>query len=190
MPNNSKLANLYSKIKDIYIELPDYSYFHSPSSIDRKDSRFVGRKELASRLRNILCNSQTKSGAYLVTGYRGVGKTSLVNRVLKEISEVPSIFSIVKPHLRGIAYITVLYYLINSVLVKFFEFEFVRSTCQVLLALSLFLLLKQIFFQEDLFKNWTRKLRSFLSNLIDDWATIYLPNVLETVCSLRASIDD
>ncbi len=72
-------------IKDIYIELPFYKYLHGPVEIsDREDEiRFLGRKRIRDRLLNILKNGKT-SGAYLVTGYRGMGKTSYVNRVLKD----------------------------------------------------------------------------------------------------------
>jgi|GEM_PF-6699196 len=75
----------YSYPKDIYIELPKYEYFHSPSSVDKVDPRFRGRNGIEYKLKNILNSTKTKSGAYLVTGYRGVGKTSLVNKVLNNL---------------------------------------------------------------------------------------------------------
>jgi hypothetical protein len=84
--NNSDYSKYYSKIKDIYIELPDYEFFHSPSAVDKVDKRFLGRKEIQNKLKNILEVTKVKSGAYLITGYRGVGKTSLVNKVLSELT--------------------------------------------------------------------------------------------------------
>ncbi|HHG85706.1 MAG TPA: ATP-binding protein, partial [Bacteroidetes bacterium] len=80
---NSKSA----KIKNIYIELPGYEYFHSPSGVSRKDKRLIGRKAVKERLQTILKNSKTKAGAYLVTGYRGMGKTSLVRDIIAGIKE-------------------------------------------------------------------------------------------------------
>lgn len=74
-----------SRIKNIYIELPGYEYFHSPSGVSRPDDRFFGRKEIQERLKTIIRNSKTKAGAYLVTGYRGMGKTSLVRRVISQL---------------------------------------------------------------------------------------------------------
>lgn len=91
----SDFNKLSSKIRDLYIGLHGYSFFHSPSNPKQKDKRFIGRKEITSRLKAILTHAETKSGAYLITGYRGMGKTSLVNNVLGEISgrfrKVPSL---------------------------------------------------------------------------------------------------
>ncbi|MEZ4825428.1 MAG: ATP-binding protein [Bacteroidia bacterium] len=74
--------------KEVYLQLEDYQFFHSPYAMDegKNDIRFIGRQKLSSHLRMILENSQTKSGAYLVTGFRGMGKTSLVRKVIKEIN--------------------------------------------------------------------------------------------------------
>ena len=72
----------YSFLKEVYVELHDYKFFHSPSIIGKIDNRFRGRKQIENKLYNILKSSEVKSGAYLITGYRGVGKTSLVNKVL------------------------------------------------------------------------------------------------------------
>lgn len=59
--------------------------------MDRPDHRFVGRKKLIEKLRGLLNDSETKSGAYLITGYRGAGKTSLVNKVLAEVADFPPV---------------------------------------------------------------------------------------------------
>ncbi|MBF0605923.1 MAG: ATP-binding protein [Candidatus Magnetobacterium sp. LHC-1] len=80
-----KLSNYSSKIKRIYLELHGYSFFHGHSEVDNIDSRFIGRKRLIERLRNVLTNDKSKSGAYLVTGFRGMGKTSLVSKVINEL---------------------------------------------------------------------------------------------------------
>ncbi len=79
-------AERSARIKRLFIELHGYAYFHNPSEIGNVDSRFIGRDEICERLRTLLTKHQTKSGSYLVTGYRGVGKSSLVARVLSEIS--------------------------------------------------------------------------------------------------------
>ncbi|MPR37448.1 ATP-binding protein [Salmonirosea aquatica] len=73
-----------SYIKDIFIEVPNYKYNHKPFSSDasRNESHiFIGREKLKSNFLHILKNG-SKNGAYLVTGYRGMGKTSLVNNVV------------------------------------------------------------------------------------------------------------
>lgn len=76
----------YSKkafVKNVYIELPFYRYNHGPIELGDKsdEERFIGRAKETKQLLNIL-NHSDKSGAYLVTGYRGMGKTSFVNRTL------------------------------------------------------------------------------------------------------------
>lgn len=76
-----------ARIKNIYIELPDYEFFHSPSGISRRDKRLIGRKKVKNKLLTILQNSKTKAGAYLVTGYRGMGKTSLVREIIAGLKD-------------------------------------------------------------------------------------------------------
>ncbi len=86
MKEKNAFADFHSKVKKVLIELPGYSYFHSPSEIGKLDERFIGRKNIINRLVTILSNQEDKSGAYLVTGYRGMGKTSMVNQALTKIS--------------------------------------------------------------------------------------------------------
>lgn len=86
MDNRQKLKNKYSaKVKDIFIELFGYTYFHDPSKIDHVDRRLIGRDKIKRKIRSILTDTESKSGAYLVTGFRGMGKTSLVNSFLNGI---------------------------------------------------------------------------------------------------------
>jgi archaellum component FlaC len=69
-------------IKDIYLELPDYKHIHS-SLHGNSDEVFVGRDENSKKIEDTLNSSEHNgNGAYLVTGYRGMGKTSLVNSVI------------------------------------------------------------------------------------------------------------
>ncbi len=82
------LSEYSSKIKRIYLELHGYSFFHGPSEIENVDKRFIGRARLIEKLKNLLTNDETKSGAYLITGYKGMGKSSLVSKVLSEITGV------------------------------------------------------------------------------------------------------
>jgi hypothetical protein len=73
-------------IKTVCILLPDYTYRHTTDINDQ--SNFVGRDDAKSKLKGYLFNKSNK-GSYLITGYRGMGKTSLVNGVLnpKELKE-------------------------------------------------------------------------------------------------------
>jgi hypothetical protein len=84
--NENKQAKFSSKIPRINIEIPNYEYFHSPSQIENNDARFIGREQIIKRLKNILTNNSSKKGSYLITGYRGMGKSSYVNKVLNQIT--------------------------------------------------------------------------------------------------------
>ncbi|MCX6249434.1 MAG: P-loop NTPase fold protein [Bacteroidetes bacterium] len=78
-------ADYSSRIKKIVIQLHDYQYYHGPFKEFHGDSRFIGRKKILEKLKSLLTNSEFTSGVYLLTGYRGSGKTSLVNKVISEI---------------------------------------------------------------------------------------------------------
>ena len=68
------------RVKNIYIELPEYKFYaeDNPIYIGREQAK----KDLIKRLKP---NGEEYKGAYLVSGYRGMGKTTLVKRVIKEL---------------------------------------------------------------------------------------------------------
>lgn len=85
MPDNYAYRGF---IKDIYLELPDYKYHHSPldgegDSNEIDDEIFIGRQKIKDKFLNILLEGKN-NGAYLVTGYRGMGKTSFVQKTIQE----------------------------------------------------------------------------------------------------------
>ena len=70
--------------KLIAIPLYGFHYLHSPYDENIKDSLrlFTGRDALINRLVSLIeCNERVR-GSYLIAGYRGAGKTSIVNRVI------------------------------------------------------------------------------------------------------------
>ncbi|MEM8932307.1 MAG: tetratricopeptide repeat protein, partial [Acidobacteriota bacterium] len=85
MSRITPLAAYSARIKELYIELDHYAFFHGPSEVDRIDRRFTGRREVLDRLKSLLTDHESPAGAYLVTGFRGAGKSSLVARALSEI---------------------------------------------------------------------------------------------------------
>ncbi len=66
------------------IPLPGFGFHHEPYRRSVSHAHFVGRDELGARFLAILRHSHNFSGSYLVSGYRGVGKTSFVQKVLEE----------------------------------------------------------------------------------------------------------
>ncbi|MCE7990963.1 MAG: ATP-binding protein [Roseivirga sp.] len=89
---DKKYEHYFAKIKDIYLELPDFSFFHSPSGRFRDNPKMVGRRRIRKKLYGLLTNSETKTGSYIITGFRGVGKTSLVNQVINQLQPRTVIF--------------------------------------------------------------------------------------------------
>jgi len=80
---NKKTDILDSRIKKVLIELPHYTFSHSSTE---KSQHFVGRVQVLRKLRKLIESTIDKTGVYLVTGNRGVGKTSLVSQVISQTS--------------------------------------------------------------------------------------------------------
>lgn len=73
-----------AKKPTFYLELHNFSF--QRNDYQKQSRGFIGRKVVRARLRSILNHSEQRSGTYLITGSRGVGKTSLVNKVLNELA--------------------------------------------------------------------------------------------------------
>ena len=101
------LPSLTSRLKNIFIELHNYKFFHSPEGVKKTYSRYVGRVRLREKLKTILMNSETRSGAYLVTGFRGMGKTSLVRKAISEIKG--NHYYAISRHVRLFLFLVVVY---------------------------------------------------------------------------------
>jgi hypothetical protein len=77
---------LNSRNESVILELPNYSYCHSSQTQTENHSSFLGRHSLLKKLIDLLSSSTNKTGVYLVTGNRGVGKSRLVEKVIEETS--------------------------------------------------------------------------------------------------------
>lgn len=75
-----------SFIKNICLQLRSkYRFDNSPHKGYGRDSLFIGRKENIAKFEKFLINNaEEKQGVFLVTGYRGMGKTSFVNHVVEK----------------------------------------------------------------------------------------------------------
>jgi serine/threonine protein kinase len=65
--------------------LPNFRFTHEPIG-SSGESRFVGRDAELQRLAERILFSD--GGSFLIAGYRGVGKTSFVNRVIRRVREL------------------------------------------------------------------------------------------------------
>ncbi len=83
MPNEEKDK---FKFKTWLIPLPDFHFVHQTynQSSDYRD--FFGREKDVQDFVEVLKNTKNTSGSYLVTGYRGAGKTSFVKKVIDILS--------------------------------------------------------------------------------------------------------
>lgn len=76
-----------SNIKHILIPLPNFRHYHQTESETIKDDEgFIGRRAIISMLKSWLINKDTLTGAYLITGFRGMGKSSTVGKALNELT--------------------------------------------------------------------------------------------------------
>jgi len=74
-----------AKLKRVFIELHNYSFSHGTSEDFNSNDNFIGRERELEKFKSTLTDSSKKSGIYLVTGYRGMGKTSFVKKVLSDL---------------------------------------------------------------------------------------------------------
>ena len=84
-----------SKMHEVIIPLMGFNGFHHASSTDSKEEfeDFIGRESIIDKLKGWLYDARednrrhkTKySGAYLITGFRGMGKSSFVHKAIHEI---------------------------------------------------------------------------------------------------------
>lgn len=75
-----------SKVKRVNIPIPEFKYFHKASSEEEVDPKFIGREQISDKLYSWLKDDPT-GGSYLVTGFRGMGKSSFVGRVLNQLTQ-------------------------------------------------------------------------------------------------------
>ena len=73
---------LDSKIRKLRIELPNFKFNHSTS----EESDFIGRMKISEKLKALIEDKKNETGVYLITGNRGVGKTSLVKDLINKTS--------------------------------------------------------------------------------------------------------
>ena len=86
---NNDFFRFASSKKYLKIFVPDFAFKHDNNTLGK--DKFVGREILYRKLYTWL-TSDSKSGSYLVTGYRGMGKSLLVQRVIDRIARKPKTY--------------------------------------------------------------------------------------------------
>lgn len=87
--NTPSFGKYSSKIKRVNIPIPSFEYVHKSwlsGHIGTATPGFmIGRDRIIEKLKTWLIKEKSNGGSYLITGYRGMGKTSFVDRVLYEL---------------------------------------------------------------------------------------------------------
>lgn len=83
---DEKLFRFASAKRYLRIFVPDFAFKHDDNNVGK--DKFVGREIQLRKLYTWL-TSDSKSGSYLITGYRGMGKSLLVKRVIEMITREP-----------------------------------------------------------------------------------------------------
>lgn len=78
----------YSHLHNIEIPLYGFKHFHYANNCEDDIEDFIGRSSIVDKLSAWLKDTSPKySGAYLVTGYRGMGKSSFVYEAIKKLKD-------------------------------------------------------------------------------------------------------
>lgn len=75
----------FSNLHNMIIPLYGFNHYHSASNCEENTEGFIGRDSIIDKLSAWLDAPKGKtaySGAYLITGYRGMGKVRLCIRLL------------------------------------------------------------------------------------------------------------
>lgn len=85
----------FSNLHNMIIPLYGFNHYHSASNCEEDTEEFIGRDSIIDKLSAWLDAPKDKtaySGAYLITGYRGMGKSSFVHKAVEKLSPKPHRF--------------------------------------------------------------------------------------------------
>lgn len=79
------------EIPHIALPLPKHFRFHHTKSAPEgpADRGMVGRDDLVHEICAVLHNTRRSRGSYLIAGFRGAGKTTLMNHALETYADRP-----------------------------------------------------------------------------------------------------
>lgn len=85
----------FSNLHNMIIPLYGFNHYHSASNCEENTEGFIGRDSIIDKLSawlDVPKGKTTYSGAYLITGYRGMGKSSFVHKAVEKLSPKPKGF--------------------------------------------------------------------------------------------------
>lgn len=82
-----------SRLKRVNVPIPSFEYVHKSWFSKHRQAVspgfMIGRDRIIEKLKTWLTKEKSNGGSYLITGYRGMGKTCFVDRVLYELVGEP-----------------------------------------------------------------------------------------------------
>lgn len=88
-----KFSKYSSKVKRVNIPIPAFEYIYKSILPDKyrelPPGLMIGRDHIIEKLKYWLNQKTSNGGSFLITGYRGMGKTCFVERVLYELVAEP-----------------------------------------------------------------------------------------------------
>lgn len=83
----NNIFKFYSSENDrINVLLENFTFFHRPSTEEQIDPKYRPPVNAFHQFSNWLKENEAKSAIYLITGYRGAGKSSFVNYVIRNLN--------------------------------------------------------------------------------------------------------
>jgi hypothetical protein len=160
--------NFSAKIKRVFIELHDFTYSHGPTDTkELSGKKFIGRKRRIEKFKSVLTDSSKRTGTYLVAGYKGMGKTSFVNKVLNEIQP---------PKHHGVILKTLTWIFLYVFLSTFMAY--LTNTVLILIINLLFLVISTVILSIELYSSSLKTNYNTIINLIEkiksgNWAHFF-----------------
>lgn len=81
-------GSYFSENDRVNVLLENFTFFHRPSTEEQIDPKYDPPKNAFHQFTNWLKENEAKSAIYLITGYRGAGKSSFVNYVIRELNHL------------------------------------------------------------------------------------------------------
>lgn len=81
-------GSYFSENDRVNVLLENFTFFHRPSTEEQIDPKYDPPKNAFHQFTNWLKENEAKSAIYLITGYRGAGKSSSVNYVIRELNHL------------------------------------------------------------------------------------------------------
>lgn len=143
--HSNRLGKYSSKVKRVNIPIPSFEYVHKSLYPDkyRKTSPglMIGRDRIIEKLKYWLNQDTLSGGSFLITGYRGMGKTCFVERVLYELVAEPKF----RENVLGVVALIVF-----SISIFFFDNEdYTIPVCGVILPIIMIWIIRHHFWLKE-----------------------------------------